>query len=92
MLRSIAGQDRDTIVSRDASHAELDPSQHPADAPTLTLRPRLGTGVVFNGEVRHAGRAVRHGVRHVLVASFSICPAGFEVSKDVACDYVVLHH
>ena len=31
-----------------------------------------GTGVVFNGNVKHAGRAVTQGLRHVLVASFSV--------------------
>ena len=36
----------------------------------------LSVGVVFNGEVKHAGRAVTSGVRHLLVASFSISKGG----------------
>ena len=41
--------------------------------PTLLLQPALaGVGVLFNGTVKHAGRAVTSGVRHLLVASFSI--------------------
>ena len=30
------------------------------------------TGVCFNGTVKHAGRAVKEGVRHLLVVSFSV--------------------
>ena len=32
----------------------------------------LEVGVVFNGTVKHAGQVVTSGVRHLLVASFSI--------------------
>lgn len=42
------------------------------DAPTVVVHPNPGVGVVFSGEVKHAGRAVTAGLRHVLVASFSI--------------------
>eukprot|EP01051_Picozoa_sp_SAG22_P003860 SAG22_NODE_195_length_15606_cov_21.340878_3_plen_359_part_00 len=53
-----------------SEHAELDDGgEH---APTLCLRPTAGVGVVFNGKVKHAGRAVTAGVRHVLVASLSM--------------------
>jgi hypothetical protein len=41
-------------------------------SPTLCLLPRTGVGIVFNGTVLHAGRAVTGGVRHLLVASFSV--------------------
>jgi hypothetical protein len=40
--------------------------------PTLSLHPLAGVGVIFSGTVKHAGMAVTRGVRHVLVASFSI--------------------
>ena len=50
-------------------------SSSSADAPTLTVEPASGVGVVFNGAVKHAGRSVTEGVRHVLVASFSIADA-----------------
>ena len=50
-------------------------SSSSADAPTLTVEPAAGVGVVFNGAVKHAGRSVTEGVRHVLVASFSIADA-----------------
>lgn len=42
------------------------------DAPTVVIHPHAGVGVVFSGEIKHAGRAVTAGLRHVLVASFSI--------------------
>ena len=46
--------------------------------PTVTVQPAAaGCGVVFNGTVRHAGRAVARGLRHVLVASFSITNAEY---------------
>ena len=40
------------------------------------LHPVAGTGVIFNGNVKHAGRAVTQGLRHVLVASFSVVKSG----------------
>ena len=42
------------------------------DPSCCCLHPVAGTGVVFNGNVKHAGRAVTQGLRHVLVASFSV--------------------
>ena len=39
---------------------------------TLRIEPSSGVGVVFNGNVKHSGGAVTAGVRHVLVASFSL--------------------
>ena len=42
------------------------------DPSCCCLHPTAGTGVVFNGNVKHAGRAVAQGLRHVLVASFSV--------------------
>ena len=44
--------------------------------PTLCVEPSAGVGVVFSGTVKHAGRAVTAGLRHLLVASFSIDPDG----------------
>ena len=41
-------------------------------SPSLCLLPSAGVGVVFNGTVKHAGRKVTKGTRHLLVASFSI--------------------
>ena len=40
---------------------------------TLRVQPQAGVGVVFNGTVKHAGRPVVSGLRHLLVCSFSIC-------------------
>ena len=40
--------------------------------PALCLLPSAGVGVVFNGTVKHAGREVVSGTRHLLVASFSV--------------------
>jgi hypothetical protein len=34
-------------------------------------------GVLFNGQVKHAGIPVTKGVRHLLVASFSITNAQY---------------
>ena len=42
--------------------------------PTIRIEPTAGVGVVFNGNVVHAGTAVTAGVRHLLVASLSIVP------------------
>tara|TARA_B110000208_G_C11438287_1_gene309828 strand:+ start:302 stop:562 length:261 start_codon:yes stop_codon:yes gene_type:complete len=36
------------------------------------------TGVCFNGTVKHAGRAVKEGVRHLLVVSFSVVHKKFK--------------
>ena len=56
---------------RKAGHAQYEDGS--TDAPTLSVQPAgAGVGVLFNGSVKHAGRAVTSGVRHVLVASFSI--------------------
>jgi hypothetical protein len=61
-------------------HSALDPA-HAEDqsggacAPTDTVQPMPGVGVIFNGNVRHAGKVVSSGARHVLVASFSISAA-----------------
>ena len=57
-----------------AADADADAALRP---PTLTVQPRAGVGVVFNGTVQHAGNAVTKGVRHVLVASFSIANAEY---------------
>ena len=40
--------------------------------PTVILQPGAGVGVVFSGTVHHCGLPVVAGLRHVLVASFSI--------------------
>ena len=40
---------------------------------TLRVQPQAGVGVIFNGTVKHAGRPVTSGLRHLLVCSFSIC-------------------
>ena len=40
--------------------------------PSLCVLPSVGTGVIFNGTVKHAGRKVLNGRRHLLVASFSV--------------------
>ena len=45
--------------------------------PTVTVQPTAGCGVVFNGTVQHAGRAVARGLRHVLGASVSITNAEY---------------
>ena len=44
----------------------------PSSQSQILLQPAQGTSVVFNGRIRHAGRAVTSGVRHLLVASFSL--------------------
>lgn len=38
----------------------------------VLLKPRQGTGVVFNGDVRHSGGVVESGTRHLYVASFHL--------------------
>ena len=45
--------------------------ESPACAPTIVLKPELGSALVFGGDVTHAGMPVEHGLRSVLVASFS---------------------
>ena len=41
------------------------------DEPSLVLKPTVGTALLFNGDVTHAGLQVVSGTRGVLVASFS---------------------
>jgi len=38
----------------------------------VLVSPDRGTAVVFNGNIRHAGRPVKEGVRHLFVASFDL--------------------
>ena len=48
-------------------------SSIPETEPTLLVLPSTaGMGLLFNGTVRHAGREVTAGIRHLLVASFCI--------------------
>lgn len=54
------------------------------DLPTMWLQPDAGVGVVFNGQVKHAGRPVTAGVRHLLVASFSITNADYASKAEQA--------
>ena len=69
-------------------------SSEEAKEPTLTVLPKVGVGVVFNGTVKHAGRAVTGGVRHLLVASFSVVPSSScddvadDVNVNVTCNRV----
>ena len=51
--------------------SELADGQAPAGAPTVVLKPPLGTALVFGGDLTHAGMDVEAGLRSVLVASFS---------------------
>ena len=55
---------------REVSGQEME--QKEEQEPTLCVLPRAGVGVVFNGKVKHAGRVVSAGLRHLLVASFTI--------------------
>ena len=43
----------------------------PEGAPTVVLKPPLGSALVFGGDVTHAGMPVETGLRSVFVASFS---------------------
>ena len=45
--------------------------ERPATPPSMVLRPKRGTAMLFSGEVLHAGMPVEHASRVVLVASFS---------------------
>ena len=47
-------------------------AQRESRNPTLRLEQLAGVGTVFNGRVRHSGMAVAVGIRHLMVASFSI--------------------
>merc|ERR1712224_316800 len=38
----------------------------------VLLRPQQGAALLFNGNVTHAGRAVKTGIRHTYVASFNL--------------------
>ena len=50
-----------------------EPCSQPSAMPALRVEPSaVGVGVLFNGTMRHAGREVTAGLRHLLVASFSI--------------------
>jgi len=48
----------------------------------ILLKPRRGVGVIFNGNVSHAGKAVESGLRHVYVASFSLRPYGKRAANE----------
>ena len=61
--------------------AERDEGEEYGDSP-VTVEPRVGVGVLFNGRVRHAGVATTGGVRHVLVASFSIAGANYKSNAE----------
>lgn len=50
----------------------IEPNTSESDAPDVLIEPKQGCGLVFNGRVLHAGREVTEGLRHLLVASFSI--------------------
>lgn len=41
---------------------------------SVWLQPAQGMGVIFNGKVRHSGRPVESGIRHLYVASFDLEP------------------
>ena len=48
--------------------------RHPQDGmhdPSLILRPRAGTGILFGGRVSHKGMHIHSGTRVVFVISFS---------------------
>jgi len=62
--------DGDLVCAPDRKESSVNPAE--AKEPTLCVLPKVGVGVVFNGTVKHAGRAVEEGVRHLLVASFSV--------------------
>lgn len=49
-----------------------DPATVESDGAQVLLRPPQGTGVVFNGLVKHSGREVESGTRHLYVASFDL--------------------
>ena len=38
----------------------------------VLLQPQQGMGVLFNGQLSHAGKRVTSGLRHVYVASFDL--------------------
>ena len=48
-----------------------EPRRHRVDPPSLVVKPRMGTDIVFSGHVMHSGLPVETGSRVVLVASFS---------------------
>jgi len=48
------------------------PAREPTSHAKLHLHPCQGTGVIFNGDVQHAGQPVKTGIRHVYVASFNL--------------------
>ena len=40
----------------------------------VVVGPPRGTAIVFNGNIRHAGKEVESGVRHLYVCSFDLIP------------------
>jgi hypothetical protein len=40
---------------------------------SVLVQPRVGTALLFNGDITHAGNAVTSGVRHLFVGSFDVC-------------------
>lgn len=48
------------------------PMDGEADSEPVLLQPQRGAGVLFNGNMDHAGRPVSDGVRHLFVASFDL--------------------
>eukprot|EP00439_Symbiodinium_sp_Y106_P073340 s1476_g13.t2 len=48
----------------------------------VLLRPQQGVAVLFHGQLKHAGRAVTKGLRHLYVASFSLTEKGGERPKN----------
>ena len=64
-----------SAICGDDSGAPSDASQNEPRGAVVRVEPTAGVGVVFNGSVRHCGRVVTRGVRHLLVASFNIDPA-----------------
>jgi hypothetical protein len=50
----------------------------------VVVRPEVGSALLWNGLLTHAGRAVEAGTRHILVASFSLRDVQREAERGVA--------
>ena len=63
----------DTVRRRNNTTMWREPFSQLSGMPALRVEPSsVGVGVLFNGTMSHVGRQVTVGLRHLLVASFSI--------------------
>ena len=68
---NIINDEQNTVNTATTDMAELN-EQKESKHPNFCILPKSGVGCIFNGTIKHAGRAVTKGTRHLLVCSLSV--------------------